>query len=274
MGYTRFLNGFTITSSAAVDRRIYLSKAEMLTAEDSYNLPAVYFCICTDDGKFYLYNENNTPNATTGKYRILDESITFTSEVAKAQLNEAIKNSVEIGNIKTEVAAIEQNLETVATAVTNVTQRVDVIEPKVTSLENRVDVLEPKVTDLEPKVITLETNVAKAEEDIEGIQTWINNVRLDGGEIKSYYELQPIYAFVTPDSSNPTTINYGSTANIIVTAATGYVLPETVQVNTINVGSTEIDCGIVKAQWNKAEGKLILSNPKNNVGFKIVAVEA
>ena len=68
MAYTKFRNGFELSTAAAIDKRIYLSKAEMLTAEEVYRLPDVYFCICTDDGKFYLYNKDNTPNEETGKY--------------------------------------------------------------------------------------------------------------------------------------------------------------------------------------------------------------
>ena len=65
MAYTRFRNGLDITTAAAVDKRIYLTKAEMLTAEDNFNLPDVYFAVCPDDGKLYLYNVNNIASAET-----------------------------------------------------------------------------------------------------------------------------------------------------------------------------------------------------------------
>lgn len=75
MAYTRFSNGFDITSNSAVDKRLSLTKAQMLTAEDDFNLPDVYFCICPDDGKLYLFNVNNTPSNATGKFRQIDETL-------------------------------------------------------------------------------------------------------------------------------------------------------------------------------------------------------
>ena len=39
----------------------------MLSVED-YGMPDVYFAICKDDGKFYLYNKSNISNSDTGKF--------------------------------------------------------------------------------------------------------------------------------------------------------------------------------------------------------------
>lgn len=73
MAYTGFKNGFTVGSSSAVDRRILLTKEEMVTAEDNYMLPDQYFAICSDNGKLYLFNVDNDPNNETGKYREVNE---------------------------------------------------------------------------------------------------------------------------------------------------------------------------------------------------------
>ena len=75
MAYTGFRNGFNIQTSAAIDRRILLSKAEMLTAEDVYELPDQYFAICTNDGKLYLYDVNREPNLETGKFVQIAEDL-------------------------------------------------------------------------------------------------------------------------------------------------------------------------------------------------------
>ena len=93
MAYTRFRNGLDITTAAAVDKRIYLTKAEMLTAEDNFNLPDVYFAVCPDDGKLYLYNVNNVASAETGKFKQIESTINFekpSTEESKANLLKAI----------------------------------------------------------------------------------------------------------------------------------------------------------------------------------------
>ena len=41
--------GFDIGSDSYIDKRIVLTKAEMLTAEDDYFLPDMYFAFCPED---------------------------------------------------------------------------------------------------------------------------------------------------------------------------------------------------------------------------------
>ena len=50
--------GFKINGRDAIDVRLILSKAEMLTINDNI-MPNVYFAICKDDGKMYIYNKSN-----------------------------------------------------------------------------------------------------------------------------------------------------------------------------------------------------------------------
>ena len=56
--------GFKIGSSSPIDNRQYLNKQDMLNINDNI-MPDVYFAVCIDDGKFYLYNKTNTPNVDT-----------------------------------------------------------------------------------------------------------------------------------------------------------------------------------------------------------------
>ena len=69
MAYQNFRNGFNIQTASAVDKRILLSREEMLEAEDVYELPDHYFSICTDDGKLYLYDASAPKDPVYGKYR-------------------------------------------------------------------------------------------------------------------------------------------------------------------------------------------------------------
>ena len=114
MAYTRFRNGLDITTTAAVDKRIYLTKAEMLTAEDTFNLPDVYFAVCPEDGKLYLYNVNNVASAETGKFKQIESTINFekpSTEESKANFNEAIVESAAVTETKTEVEELKATVD-------------------------------------------------------------------------------------------------------------------------------------------------------------------
>ena len=114
MAYTRFRNGLDITTAAAVDKRIYLTKAEMLTAEDTFNLPDVYFAVCPEDGKLYLYNVNNVASAETGKFKQIESTINFekpSNEESKANFNEAIVESAAVTETKTEVEELKATVD-------------------------------------------------------------------------------------------------------------------------------------------------------------------
>lgn len=62
--------GLQINTALSVDSRFVLSKEQMLNANPNI-IPDVYFCVCSDDGQFYLYNKDNAGNAETGKYEKL-----------------------------------------------------------------------------------------------------------------------------------------------------------------------------------------------------------
>lgn len=75
MAYTSLANGFEITGANYIDKRLVLTKTEMLTAEDDYFLPDIYFAFCPDDNQWYAYNIDNDIDTETGKYRVLPSGL-------------------------------------------------------------------------------------------------------------------------------------------------------------------------------------------------------
>lgn len=69
-----FSAGFNIAKAEAVDTRIYLKTlANMLTIDENV-YPEVYFAVCEENGKLYLYNKANSKDPATGKFRVLEGS--------------------------------------------------------------------------------------------------------------------------------------------------------------------------------------------------------
>ena len=72
--------GFKVLSSEPIDARILLTKEEMKNINPNI-MPNIYFAICKDDGKLYLYDKNNSFNDITGYFSLYEyqhdrESIT------------------------------------------------------------------------------------------------------------------------------------------------------------------------------------------------------
>lgn len=65
------LAGFSVGGTEPIDKRLMLTKAEMLAYDDSL-MPSDYFCMCSDDHKMYQYNKNNTVDPVTGKFRVFE----------------------------------------------------------------------------------------------------------------------------------------------------------------------------------------------------------
>ena len=63
--------GFKVGAAEAIDSRLTLSKAEMLTIKDSL-MPTVYLAVCKDDKAIYIYNKNNSVDPETGKFRVYE----------------------------------------------------------------------------------------------------------------------------------------------------------------------------------------------------------
>lgn len=67
----QILDGFSVGGTAPIDERFVKTKQQMHDMSDNL-MPSDYFCMCSDDHKFYLYNKLNTVDATTGKYRVFE----------------------------------------------------------------------------------------------------------------------------------------------------------------------------------------------------------
>lgn len=76
---------FERTGPFPIDDTLVLSKAQMLAVSDA-KMPEKYFAVCTDDGKFYTYDKSATPNATTGKFSVVEGGDSHV-ELTQAQYN-------------------------------------------------------------------------------------------------------------------------------------------------------------------------------------------
>ena len=81
MAYQRFRNGFEVQTASAIDKRVKLTKAQMATADQDFMMPEVYFAICEDDGRLYIYDENNELDQDLGRFRPVDETLTDIHEI-------------------------------------------------------------------------------------------------------------------------------------------------------------------------------------------------
>ena len=62
--------GFSIGSKDLVYDKFVLTKEEMLNIHEN-TYPDQFFALCSDDDKMYSFNINNTPNAETGKFKVM-----------------------------------------------------------------------------------------------------------------------------------------------------------------------------------------------------------
>lgn len=58
---------FQRTSANPIDESFVLTKVQMLGVNENL-MPDNYFCVCSDDGKFYTFDKSATPSAETGKF--------------------------------------------------------------------------------------------------------------------------------------------------------------------------------------------------------------
>ena len=59
--------GFSIGSKDLIYDKFVLTKEEMLNIHEN-TYPDQFFALCSDNDSLYVFNVNNTPNATTGKF--------------------------------------------------------------------------------------------------------------------------------------------------------------------------------------------------------------
>lgn len=74
----QIIQGFELLTREAVDNRLVLSKAEMLSVNDN-QMPDTYFAVCTDDKKLYVYNKDSNPSEETGKFTLYKNGSTIES---------------------------------------------------------------------------------------------------------------------------------------------------------------------------------------------------
>ena len=87
--------GFKVSSSEPIDARILLTQEEMKNIHQNI-MPNLYFALCKDDGKLYLYNKNNSFNDITG-YFSLYESQVYADSITQEDID------LIIGKIKEEL---------------------------------------------------------------------------------------------------------------------------------------------------------------------------
>lgn len=74
----QIIQGFELLTREAVDNRLVLSKAEMLSVNDN-QMPDTYFAVCSDDKKLYIYNKDSNPSEETGKFTLYKNGSTIES---------------------------------------------------------------------------------------------------------------------------------------------------------------------------------------------------
>lgn len=67
-----FPQGFEVASSEPIDNRFTLTKAQM-QALIKGDMPDKYFCICKDDGKFYIWDANFEKTEDLGRFKSYEE---------------------------------------------------------------------------------------------------------------------------------------------------------------------------------------------------------
>ena len=91
------------TGAYPVDETIVLTKEEMKAINDN-TMPEVYFTLCKDDGKLYIYNKNNSIDESTGKFREMESgsvSLPIDYEQDEQVINRPSINNIELLGDKT-----------------------------------------------------------------------------------------------------------------------------------------------------------------------------
>lgn len=87
MAYVKFNSGFKVGSHSAIDARIILSKVDMLSAEEDFAMPDVYFAVCKNDGQMYVFNKDNEFDPETGKFRLVSSQDPCKCKIEESEIN-------------------------------------------------------------------------------------------------------------------------------------------------------------------------------------------
>lgn len=112
---------------------ICLSKTEMLNV-DTTKLPDVYFALCKDDGKMYLYNVENSFDENTGKYRELETSLNFNTVESKETIEQVLTESETVQTLNNTTAELSQN-------TSDLEVRTESLETLTEELNNRISTI-------------------------------------------------------------------------------------------------------------------------------------
>ena len=79
-------SAFKRTSANPIDESLTLTKAQMLLVNDNL-MPQKYLTVCLDDGAIYIYDKSVTPDAETGKFRVLETGTTYDDTAVVGRLD-------------------------------------------------------------------------------------------------------------------------------------------------------------------------------------------
>lgn len=99
---------FEMGVAKPIDSRFVMTKAQMLSVDDNV-MPQVYGCWCTDDGKYYIYNKNNTTSLTTGKFVEQPDELSLRSIQSAIDAHNSYVES--ISELQRQVANIQDSLK-------------------------------------------------------------------------------------------------------------------------------------------------------------------
>lgn len=87
-----------ILNSDPVDRRLILTKAEMLAMKPA-QMPrsdiSKYFALCSDDNQIYVYDKDAEPDPVTGRFK----SISVFMDIADEDTSGLVRSSNDIDNV-------------------------------------------------------------------------------------------------------------------------------------------------------------------------------
>lgn len=98
----QIVQGFELLTREAIDNRLVLSKAEMLSVNDN-QMPDTYFAVCTDDKKLYIYNKDSNISPETGKFSLYTTGGSGGSTIESISIN-GVKLPIENFNVDLPIA--------------------------------------------------------------------------------------------------------------------------------------------------------------------------
>ena len=93
--------GFTIKAKQAVDTRLVMTKEEMASILKG-EMPNNYICVCSDDGKLYIYNSEFEKTEEMGRFKPYEDIIDIPAAIkagmsgteGKAAMAEAVAGTL------------------------------------------------------------------------------------------------------------------------------------------------------------------------------------